>query len=92
MSAAAIRPAFRMRPISTRFPEPDLLLEKGSDRRLGSATPPEACCSSKSLGTFFNMRRRAFCVNSFLAAFNTFQQIPSPVRSIGYKGASVDSL
>jgi hypothetical protein len=43
------RPAFRIRPISSRSPQPFLSLVSAADHRSRSATFPETCCSSNLL-------------------------------------------
>ena len=48
-ASAATRPAFRLRPISSRSPKPVLFLGSASDHRSRFATFPEACCSSNLL-------------------------------------------
>ena len=47
--SAACRPAFRIRPISSRSPPPFLFQSAATDHRSWLATFPEACCSSNLL-------------------------------------------
>ena len=47
--SAASRLTFRIRPISSRSPQPVLFLGLATDQRSWSATFPEACCSSNLL-------------------------------------------
>jgi hypothetical protein len=47
--SAALRLAFRIRPISSRSPQPVLFLGLATDHRSWLATFPEACCSSNLL-------------------------------------------
>ena len=47
--SAASRLAFRIRPISSRSPQPVLFLGLATDHRSWIATFPEACCSSNLL-------------------------------------------
>ena len=48
-ATATCRPAFRIRPISVRSPQPVLFLVVAMDQRSRLATFPEACCSSNLL-------------------------------------------
>lgn len=69
---AAVRPAFRIHPISAHSSQPILLLDKTANHRLRSVVFPEACCSSKPLGTNPNMIQDAFPVNRFLCREDPF--------------------
>ena len=89
---AAVRSAFRIRPIFARSPPPLLLLVWASDHRSRSATFPEACCSSNLLEPHFNMLLNPFAVNGFLIVTIRFQQLISLVFRISYRGSTVHLL
>src|SRR5690349_5224318 len=71
----ACRPAFQIRPIFVRSPQPHLLTRLPvEDHRSRSATPSEACCSLRPLGTFFTMPGDSILVNVFLMITDRFPQ------------------
>ena len=88
---AACRPAFRIRPISSRSPQPfSISSVSAADHRSWSATFPEACCSSNLLEPLPLCSRTAFLVNAFCVLNAHFPQHLSAFVSNwlqGYAGA-----
>ena len=66
-----LRPAFRIRPISSRSPQPFLFLVLAADHRSWFATFPEACCSSNLLEPSSLCSSSPFFVNGFCVSINT---------------------
>src|SRR5205085_10907862 len=73
-ASAATRPAFRLRPISSRSPKPVLFLGAASDHRFRSATFPEACCSSNLLEPHSLCSQSYLSSTLFVRAETVFQQ------------------
>ena len=75
-ASAASRSAFRIRPISSRSPQPvSISRTSTADHRSWFATFPEACCSSNLLEPLFTMPRPAVFVNDFSVTTGPFSTI-----------------